>query len=174
MSEFNVDEFYKSVLELKTTEAVDAAFEPLLKNHYYAQREAIGKVLEDKFLEDRETYYTKFLKDMIDDHKAQGAELAKAWVVRKMGFDERTSGEKEVAAAQVANQVAFHIEELCDYNASPLTKAFNNAAVDLTDAEYNRSAVAVKPRLAFIDAYAAQEGYYKPNPLRDKRCGPGR
>jgi hypothetical protein len=174
MSEFNADEFYESVLKLETTEAVDAAFEPLLKNHFNDERAAVGKALEDKFLEDRETYYTKFLKDMVYNDKAQGAEVAKAWVVRKMGFDERTSGEKEVAAAQVANQVAFHIEELCGPDVSPLTKAFNTAAVDLTDAEYNRSAVAVKPKFAFIDAYAAQEGYYKPNPLRDKRNGPGR
>jgi len=174
MSEFNADKFYADVLQLNSTEAVDAAFEPLLKNHYYAEREAMGKLLEHRFLEDRETYYTQHMKGMVYNNGAQGADCAKAWVIRAMGFDERSEGKRAIAEAQVANQVAFHIEELCGINASPLTKAFNNAAIDLTDAEYNRSPVAVKPKLAFIDAYATQQGYYKPNPLRGKRCGPGR
>jgi hypothetical protein len=65
----------------------------------------------------------------------------------------------------------FQISKAKGDEASPLTKAFLDAAAKLTDEEYNSIQCGAKPLLAVVDAAAKERVKSKPNPFRPKTPG---
>ena len=145
-----------TLLQLKSTEAIDQAFAGLSA----AERSAVADHVEKCFLQGIE-------KDK-DEFRQKGPAAIKLEFQTKQ-IDLATLAEY-IKRQQLSIQLFSKVREIKGKNTSPFMKAFVKAAAKLTDEEYNGIECIAKPLNAVIDAVAKKEGLLKPNPLRQKNA----
>jgi hypothetical protein len=152
MSEFNFDQFYQSLRNATTREAVDAIFKDVFALPA-AERDVVGKELEKKFL-----HFSRLRSVVLTEGIAAAEESVRenSWITpMNPDYDD------DLAHKQKLLQTRVNVAKLRGENASPLSKAFNAAATTLTAEELKSSAVYAKPLLAVVKAIAKQEGLSK-------------
>jgi hypothetical protein len=168
-SGFNVKEFSKSMEKLQSPEDMDEAFAKIFVLPAN-ERKTVGEALEKEALSDEsadeDDITVHELRDMI---RKKGLAATKKYIDGNGGL---IKGQEEIRSAQAATHGIFNLTNLRGDQASPLLKAFADAARKLTPEEYNSTECWTKPMYALVDAIAESEGLLKPNPLSDRRIAP--
>ena len=151
----DIDGFLPSLGDLDPA-GIDKAFREIFALNG-ADRARVGRYLEAEFLAPSQE-----LEKMIGQ---QGTAATKKYLAEAF-----TESETPPEEGQKTVQMLHNIGELRGAAATPMLKAFNEAAAMLTDEEYNSADVMLKPGFAMIDAIAAAN--FKPNPLRRNNNAP--